>query len=775
MLASLLLLLQAAQSPIAITATAEPGRVAVGEEVVLTVEARTTLTGPISAEITAPPGLDLIGRSERVDPAIQPAAGRVYRLELRLRARQVGTWRFGSAVLFVGGVPEIIPDVVVTVSGSGYSVTSAPSVRLIHLIQRAPPPRAVPGATLAVVVSAKQVYRGQQLDVLTAAWFPRSIRARLRRAPTLKPPVLDGVWSIQQRAVSGIVSSMTVGDETYDLFVSHQVVFPLSAGPLTIPPARVEYTVPASRRSASGERPVEAASDPVTVDVLDLPASGRPAGFRGPVAQDVRIGYRIDRLPARAGDPLPVSVNVSGSGNLAFWPPPGVDWPPGTRAYLDGIDDDSRSNDGVLGGLRTFRFLLLPDSAGSLALPALTYGYFDPDRQGYREATAGGLVIPVLEPDPSATRRDPVPLVAPRRDWPRLIDGFQPSRSTWWWLAAALPVLPLLAVAWWRRRRTAGTRRAPPRLGPIAALEQVILRLAPTAEPARPGAVAAELRRAGVERDLAEELARLREQVDEARFGPAGERTTPLGATTGALKRLTAPLRRRVGLLVLLAAAATVGSEAQTPTKTPDPTALYQQGAYGPAARAFRAAAEADPASWQRWYDLAAAEYLAGHDAAAAGALVRSRELAPRALEPRRLWGTLERGHEPLHEAAPKLPLSRSEGWLAVLALWWLAAIVLVVRPRPAWLRRTPLALALAALALILVAGRSGPDPVGFTRGQVALRVSPHGLAPERGGLPALTRVWIERRDGDWLLVRDHLANRGWIAASAVAPVRGLD
>lgn len=771
MLTRLLIVWQAAQAPVAITATADPAAVQVGEEVVLTVEARTTLPGPISAEISPPLGLELVGRSERVSPAIRPQTGRVYTLELQLRARQVGTWRFGSGVLFVGGVPEAIPDVVVTVTGGGYSVTSAPSTRLLRLIQRAPPPRAVPGATLAVVVSSNRVYRGEQLDVLTAAWFPRSIRARLRRAPTLKPPVLDGVWSIQQRGVSGIVSSMTVGDDTYDLFVSHQVVFPLAAGTLTIPPARVEYAIPLSRRSQANERPVEASSAPVAVAVVDLPPENRPAGFQGTVGRDLSVGYRIGQLPARAGNPLPVSVTVTGSGNVAFWPPPTIQWPAGTRAYLDGIDDDNRSSDGLLGGTRTFRFLLLPDSVGSLALPELTYAYFDPERHLYREASAPGLVVPVLEPDPSTTRREPVPLEAPVADWPRWIEQLRPERSPWWWVAAAAPLLPLGVSGLWRRRRARAAERKPPRLGPIAALERAILTLAPAAQSARSRSVTADLRRAGVERELATEMARLREQVEEARFGPAGERTAPIGAAAGVLKRLAGPLRRRIGLLVLLFAAATPAIRAQPQ----DGLSLYKQGAYEPAVRAFRAEAQADPGSWQRWYDLAAAEYVAGHDAASASALVRSLELAPRAPAPRLLWGTLERGHEPLHEAAPRLPFSLGEGWLGVLALWWVAALLLTFRPRSAWLRRTPLAAAGAALTVMLLLSRPTPEPVGFTEAAVSLKVSPHGLAPEQADLPALSRVWVERGQGGWLLVRDHLGRRGWMPASVIAPVRGVD
>ena len=48
---------------------------------------------------------------------------------------------------------------------------------------------------VALVASADTVSVGEQVDVVTAAWFPRDLRLQLRRPPTLQPPVIDGVWS----------------------------------------------------------------------------------------------------------------------------------------------------------------------------------------------------------------------------------------------------------------------------------------------------------------------------------------------------------------------------------------------------------------------------------------------------------------------------------------------------------------------------------------------------------------------------------------------------
>jgi hypothetical protein len=48
-------------------------------------------------------------------------------------------------------------------------------------------------AAVDLIVSADSVTVGEQVDVVTTAWFPRDLRLQLRRPPTLQPPVIDGV------------------------------------------------------------------------------------------------------------------------------------------------------------------------------------------------------------------------------------------------------------------------------------------------------------------------------------------------------------------------------------------------------------------------------------------------------------------------------------------------------------------------------------------------------------------------------------------------------
>ncbi len=755
---TLWLLWQVATS-VSVEAAVDRASVPIGDEVVYTVRVSSARPGAFRVELPQLDGLLMMDRTERLDEARAAAqTTRTYFLEVRFRAGQVGTWRIDPVLVFLGNETTMAPPVTVVVTGAGAGAP-APNPRVASLINRVQNPTPGEPATLSVVVSKDRLYQGEQLDVLTAAWFSRSLRARLRRPPTLKPPALAGVWTVPQPAVPGIVATRAIGDEVYDLFVSHQVAFPLTAGSVVVPAARLEYAVPTSRRASGDERTVEAASDPVPVQVLSLPDPA-PTAYRGPTAGGLRIGYGVRSLPAHAGEPLPVDLTVTGSGNLAFWLPPTVDWPAGTRAYLDRTTDAERTEAGLLGGTKTFRFLLLPDSVGSVALPTVAYSYFDPASASYRVATANGMVVPVLA-GRSRVDRQPPALAGEGRvgSWS---EPFAPG-SPWWWIGVLGP-LGLLALSALVRSRRPRHAARPERPDPLANLEHVIARLVPEAERGAPDRLEHGLRRAGVDRGVAAEITRLKGAADRVRFTP-GDATrlsalqTDVAAT---LARLPKGLAR--GLVAGLLLVITGGASGQ-PTERPE--ALYRQGAFGPAARGFAARA-VTTGTWQAWYNAGAARYAEGRDAEAAWYLDQALRRAPRAGPPRVLWSALERQYEPLHAARPPSGVTRIEAGAIALGIWWvfLAAAVLLRR------RRVPAALAGGVALAALAAGVGWPTvggSYGFLRAPVALRRSPHGLAPEQASLAALTKVSIVRLTPGWVLVQDKDGHEGWVPAAALA------
>lgn len=621
---------------------------------------------------------------------------------------------------------------------------------LASLVARVPEPRiGVP--SVFNVISDSRLYAGDQLNVLTAAWLPRSLRLRLRQAPSLTPPVIRGVWATPRTPVSGAVATREGVDESYDLFVVAQTVYPLDPGPISIPPAQLAWVEPP--RGRREERHASVNSATVQVQVRPLPATGQPPQFPGTVGRDLRIEYRVTGS-GRAGAVVPVEIAVLGIGGLPLWPAPTIAWPLGARAYDQGSDASFGPHGGRLGGTRVFRYSVVPDSAGGLSLPSLEYPYFDPATSAYRVARAPGTIVPILEPAPTAERRIALSLLQPGSRSLAVRVATLPGYALW--LLIGLPLLAIAGIEAWRRY----PRKAPP-ADPIAPPDQLdrLVRsvLPPNQGPSR-HAIMSALRRAGVPADRADRLAELHLGMEALRFGAARAPSLPEEMDRAIVRELGA-IPRKVRRLAGIAAMAVVmlfgRLEAQTGYE------LYNKGQFVAAAEAFRLEAREFPRP-ERWYNVAAAEYLSGRDAYAAAALLTVRAEDPRDPRVRALWNTLAREHGELRRVPRGWLLTADECLaLAVLASWLGLTLYLAFRRwRPLWL--AAFGLAVVGVVASEVQRDAQRERRAVLAGGARQRVSPHGLAPTTGAIPAFTVVKLIRKTGNWWLI-DSDVGVGWV------------
>jgi hypothetical protein len=762
--------------PITVTVELDRQRVAVGEELVYTLKAIGHSTASFRVDLPALEGLAVVDRRERTDVAVGTReATRAYTLELRLRAEQVGTWSIGPIRVEHADASAFSPVAVVQVVNASGGAAPGLEPDLLALISRVPSPRAETPSVF-VVTSGEVVYAGDQVNVLTAAWLPRGLRLRLRQSPTLTPPALPGVWSTPRASVPGAVASRIVDGETYDLYVGFQTVYPLNPGSVPVPPARLSWLQPSGRQYFSEERRLSAESRVTMLVVRPVPALGRPPGFDGPVARDITITYRLGSGSARAGTVLPVELVVSGAGNLPLWPTPSIQWPAGARVYEEGTENGPRMIGVRLGGTKTIRLAVVPDSAGSLSLPPLEYPYFDPGDGTYKIARAPGIVVPVLDALPTADRRTPPALEQPAP--PTIVERVMALPAVVLLLLALGPVL-LVGFTLWGRRRPQYRAAATPIADPAERLDALVSAVLRPDGAASPRALGGALRAAGIERVSAERLVALHASLEAERFGPDGAgRATPALSREidAALESLPRRVRQRAGLHAVLVGGLLIVPVASATQRAQSASELYQRGEFVAAAQAFRGTAGREGVqSPEIWYNVAAAEYMARRDAHAVAALLAVRGKAPRDPRAQALWAALAREHELLRRAGTRWPVTAEECFLAALGLAWLGVLLIAVRKRStiAWGLPLVLAVATGSTGLLLLLQRQVPRAV--LAGGVSLRVSPHGLSPERGAAPGFSIVRLDRRLGSWWLVSTIDGNAGWVPADILAFTPSLD
>ena len=759
-----------------VDASVDEDRVSVGEDVVYTLRAVSHSPLPMHVSVAPFNGLEIVSRSERSELSMGDDPTRTTVLEVRLRAVRPGRWQLGPARAVQGRDTVEAAAIVIDVNASRAATASTLSPTLKRLLERTRPPSAGQ-ASVDLIVSADSTLVGQQVDVVTAAWFPRDLRLQLRRPPTLQPPVIDGVWSYPQATPAGIAATRSIDGRWYDLFIAHQVVFPLLPGTVSIPRATLKYSTPVALQFFSQEERFALTSRADTLAVAALPAGGQPADFTGAVGSGLELDRRVTPVAARVGEGVAVELSLTGEGNTALWPAPEVRWPPGARAYTDRVEERVGSTDGRVGGTKTFRYLVVPDSVGALPLPAVSYGYFDLAADRYLRATLSATSVPVA-PGSEAAASTALP--------PPLLTGGSPSIAwrighglpDWMWLLALLAPPAVLAL---RGRLTLPRRRAPvPPAGDLKTAEEeldaVVRSLVPDPERRSGAGLAAAVRAAGADAALAGRIATARERLLARRYAPS-----PGPSDDAALATEVRDLARRLGgslrgwgsrgtaalplLLVLWAA----GLSAQAPS----PESLYEQGSLGAAAEGFARRADREPAVAAHWYNLGAAYYRLGQDGRARAAWLEARRLAPRS---RAVSRALRLTPPPDNTSArwSWTPPVRPEELLLLGLLGWLAGLggwTLRPRVRERWL----VLLVFSGVAVLAGLGLRAwlREPVGIVLERTTLRLSPHGLAPAVSPLESGSAVRILRSSPGWVMVEAAGAQRGWLADAAVAAVGG--
>lgn len=773
MIALLFAFLQAAGPELHVSV--DQDRVSVGEELVYTVRAVSHSSEPMDLSIAPVNGFEIVSRSERTEVSFSGGPTRTTVVEMRLRALRPGRWQVGPARAAQGREVAEAAAIVVDVEASPSAAATALNPKLRSLLERAPPPPRGKAA-VALLVSADTVTVGEQIDVVTAAWFPRDLRLQLRRPPTLQPPVIDGVWSYPQAAPAGIAATRNLGGSTYDLFVAHQVVFPLVPGTIAIPSAMLKYSTPLALQFFSQEERFALTSRPETLLVRPLPTPGRPSNFNGAVGTGLHLERRISPGTAHAGEGVAVELSLKGEGNSALWPPPEITWPASARAYVDRVDEQVSTLDGRLGGTKTFRYLVVPDSAGSVTLPAVSYAYYDLGARSYRSASVGAASLPVAVSEEASTSAAlPPELMA--ESSPALAWRIARAVPDWaWLLILLLPPLAVLARSPLRHRR-----RSPPvpvETGLRAAeetLNAVVRGLVPDPDHRSRAGLAAAVRAAGADAETASRLAAIRERLLARRYGPPGVLVEDAALTAEVeelVTRLGGSLRgwRRSGTAVALCLAFVAGG---AHAQSPPPERLYESGALRAAAEGFTRRVEVEPAVAAHWYDLGATYYRLGAKGRAAAAWTRARRLDPR--EPT-IARALRLTPPPDAASARWLwsPPVTAEELLLLGALGWIAGwIGWVLRPRLRDRWTILLVFAGAALAGGFALRIWLHRPIAIVLDQTTLRLSPHGRAPAVGPLEAGGAVRVVREERGWSLVRAAGSKEGWVASDAIAAIGG--
>jgi hypothetical protein len=642
------------------------------------------------------------------------------------------------------------------------------------------------------LTSADTVFVGQQVNYEVAVFLNENVSDRLRRNPTFYPPDIRSMLAYDLPSVK-TRPQRRVGNRCFDALVYQRALFPLVSGEFVIPPSQLVYALATSAGFFSREESHEVQTDSTMIIAVNPPAAGRPVNWTGAVG-DVRIRARLDTTATRVGDPLLLTVQVTGAGNVKLFPRPDVTVPWASLVRSDErVRVDSMSS--RIRGTKEFDWVLTPKVAGELDVPPIQYSYFNPDQRRYLIAQSSPVRIRVGTGAMAAAdtaRTEEVLSIRPRYRGPT---GLPLHQHLAFWFAMAAAPLPFIALRSREKRRrvviaeppsarlkriSTSTREAPPiirRAFGDALGER--LGLSPTVF-TRPGALARALRRSGVSREVAEGCEALMRELDGAAYSRDGSLASDAAARASALYDKAdaealprEEIRLPLSLLgVILVAALGVGT-AMAATTTGEVfdrgVNAYSQQDYRGAQVAFREVTRREPRAADGWANYGTASWAAGDTARAVAGWQRALRHEPLATDVR---DRVELAHGlPLSSAGfvPPVPIS----FVATIALvlwiggWGTAAFVARSGRRlSSPLTAGIIAGGIAVLATFAIEEQLSGKHAGVVRATIQLLEEPV-LGSSRGASALVGEVVrVKAVRGAWTMISLDDGRDGWMASS---------
>ena len=147
-------------------------------------------------------------------------------------------------------------------------------------------------------------------------------------------------------------------------------------------------------------------TEPTTVEVLALPTADEPASFTGAIG-DFAMQVYTDRNQTQAGEPIMLSVEISGSGNFDRINGPTIPETADWRSYEPESNFQPRSAGTTLLGTKRFDYVMIPKQAGTLEIPEIRFAYFEPVAERYTQLSSPTIEIEVSPSDRPAAPSGP--------------------------------------------------------------------------------------------------------------------------------------------------------------------------------------------------------------------------------------------------------------------------------------------------------------------------------------------------------------------------------
>ncbi|MDO5523112.1 MAG: BatD family protein [Bacteroidia bacterium] len=199
------------------------------------------------------------------------------------------------------------------------------------------------------------------------------------------------------------------GRNYYTADLKKSLLFPQRSGRITIPSGRLEmvFSVPSGKRVSTffGTQEVMAdvkralVTNPLAINVRPLP-EGKPAGFSNAVGT-LTFTPSISTRQTRANEPITITLEISGTGNMKLIQNPEIKFPTNFEVYDPTVNNNFQVTTNGLTGSRQIEYLAIPRYEGNYNIPPIEFSYFDLNTNSYKTVASPEYSLQIAKGDPS--------------------------------------------------------------------------------------------------------------------------------------------------------------------------------------------------------------------------------------------------------------------------------------------------------------------------------------------------------------------------------------
>lgn len=246
---------------------------------------------------------------------------------------------------------------------------------------------------MKLIVSKGSVYKGEMLTATYKLYF----RQNLTGFNVTKAPSFDGYWSQEveldpkRRPTTEVVN----GKQYNTVEIMKYNLYPQRAGALPVAGCEVNTVAQVQMRSRSRnlfddffdlgrmrQVPLDLKATPMTVNVKELPETGKPADFSGAVG-NYKFETTLSGKEAKTDEPITYTLKISGTGNLKFVDAPVLKFPPEFEVYDPKIKESISNGAAGMSGIKQYDYLIIPRQPGDYTIEEKTFSWFDPTAGKY--------------------------------------------------------------------------------------------------------------------------------------------------------------------------------------------------------------------------------------------------------------------------------------------------------------------------------------------------------------------------------------------------------